>query len=355
MNSIERLFIELIRVSIGTHDKLSCLPSADEWRKLYRIAERQSMLGICFAGLQNLGADSGKGYERIGISRETYFQWLGMAFLIQQKNELLNQRCAELQKILTFEGFTTLVLKGQGNASLYGTLSSLRQPGDIDLWVKSPPKQVIQYAEIVGISDNPTYLHIGIKVFDDIPVELHWRPTLFRNPISNYRIQKWCKGFSFDSAKFINGYGFSIPSDDFNRIFNLTHLYRHFMFEGVGLRQILDFYFILMNTRSSNAEEELSFISRLGIHKFTAAIMWVMKELFNIAEEKMICAPNAGEGQFLLNEIIQMGNFGKGDLRYRRDNAQVRLLKKWAHLVLHYPSEVLWNPVWILCRKIKKY
>ena len=69
----------------------------------------------------------------------------------------------------------------------------------------------------------------------------------------------------------------------------------------------------------------------------------------------MICAPNAGEGQFLLNEIIQMGNFGKGDLRYRRDNAQVRLLKKWAHLVLHYPSEVLWNPVWILCRKIKKY
>ena len=53
----ETLFIELIRVAIGNQECLSRLPSEREWGKLYKMAEKQSLIGICFAGLQ---ADAGR-------------------------------------------------------------------------------------------------------------------------------------------------------------------------------------------------------------------------------------------------------------------------------------------------------
>lgn len=149
--------------------------------------------------------------------------------------------------------------------------------------------------------------------------------------------------------------GFDVPSTDFCRVFNLTHLYRHFMFEGIGMRQMLDYYFILLNTDCSDRDKELELIKELGMKKFTAAVMWVLVDVLFLPKEKMICEADEKEGRYLLNEVLEMGNFGKADKRYRNDGARMRLLKKWSHLILHYPSEVVWNPIWILCRKFKKY
>lgn len=127
------------------------------------------------------------------------------------------------------------------------------------------------------------------------------------------------------------------------------------MFEGVGLRQLLDYYFILMNTKCSNPAKELQLLSKLNMRKFTSAVMWVLSILFHLPENKLICKPDEKEGQYLLDEVITVGNFGRGDIRYQNDCTQIKMLKKWSHLVLHYPSEVIWNPIWILIRKLKKY
>lgn len=51
---IEYLFFELIRVAIGTQNTLSRPPSKGEWAELYAMAKKQSLVGICFAGLQRL-------------------------------------------------------------------------------------------------------------------------------------------------------------------------------------------------------------------------------------------------------------------------------------------------------------
>lgn len=68
----ETLFYELIRVAIGTQENLSRLPSEHEWGRLYKMAEKQSLIGVCFAGLQRLGADSDVGFARIGMSKMLY-------------------------------------------------------------------------------------------------------------------------------------------------------------------------------------------------------------------------------------------------------------------------------------------
>lgn len=349
MKDIYILFFELIQLAIGTRIFLSYTPTEDEWRELYVMAKKQSLVGVCFAGVQKLPE-----VER--PPEMLYLTWMGMAAKIQQRNEVVNRQCAQVQQRLTGDGLQSCVLKGQGIAYLYGErLRNLRQSGDIDLWVKAAPRQVIEYAERFGIAESPTYLHVGVKVFEDTPVEMHWRPTLFRNLLNNRRIQRWCDSFGVDSFRYIDEMGVNIPSDDFNRIFNLTHLYRHFMFEGVGLRQLLDYYYILIRTACSDRDAELCLIKKLNLMDFTAAVMWVLSELFQLHEEKMICMVNEKEGRFLLNEVMRMGNFGRGDERYENDGARIKLMKKWVHLVTHYPSEVVWNPIWILCRKIRKY
>lgn len=345
----ERIFFDLIRVAIGNQVCLSHSPSADEWVKLYDMAKKQSLVGVCFAGVQKLVA------QKQGPPEMLYLTWLGMAAKIQQRNEVVNRQCAELQAKLSADGIHSCVLKGQGIAALYGQLATLRQSGDIDVWVKATPSRVIEYAQRFGISEEPTYLHIGAKVFVDTPVELHWKPTLFRNLFHNSIVQRWCDENTADSFAHLDKYGFDVPSDDFNRVFNLSHLYRHFMFEGVGLRQVLDYYYVLMNTTCSDSLAEQNLICRLGMKKFASSLMWVLDALFEMPEDKLLFVPDEKEGKFLLGEIMQMGNFGRGDTRNSEDRVQVRMLKKWAHLLLHYPSEVIWNPVWIICRKLKKY
>lgn len=119
MNEIDNLFYQLIRVAIGTQDSLSRLPKAGEWGKLYKMAQKQSLVGVCFAGLQRLGADADEGFARIGMSEELYFDWMGNTFMIQQKNGIVNQQCVALQKRLSAGGMKFSILKGQGVASLY--------------------------------------------------------------------------------------------------------------------------------------------------------------------------------------------------------------------------------------------
>ena len=61
-------FVELIQVSIGIKDELSKMPTNKGWKVLFDMSKKQSLVGVCFAGLQRLGADADEGFARIGIS-----------------------------------------------------------------------------------------------------------------------------------------------------------------------------------------------------------------------------------------------------------------------------------------------
>lgn len=38
--------------------------------------------------------------------------------------------------------------------------------------------------------------------------------------------------------------------------------------------------------------------------------MWVLKEIFHLEDELLVCIPNKARGEFLLKEILLGGNFG---------------------------------------------
>lgn len=103
-----QIFFELIQVAIGRRTNLSHTLTAKEWEELYRMAESQAILGICFAGVKRL---QGTGHC---VPVPLFMQWLGITTTIQQQNEEMDKKTAEVWTLLNKSGLECAVLKGQG-------------------------------------------------------------------------------------------------------------------------------------------------------------------------------------------------------------------------------------------------
>lgn len=359
------LFFELIKVAIGSSEGLSQLPSNKEWNELYDMAMKQSLVGVCFAALQRLGTDTNDVFARIGMSEMLYLTWMGMAAKIQQKNQIVDEQCVALQKQLSADGLRTSILKGQGVGRLYITTNSsqvqfnlrgLRQSGDIDIWIEGGVKAVVRLAENLGQKADVTEQHVHLDIFENTEVEAHFIPSMLRNPFANAKLQKWFKKMA--PLQFANRdeNGLCVPTTEFNLVYLLIHIYRHLFAEGVGMRQVMDYYFVLQENRSNETDckecKERAFqtIQQLGLADFAGALMYAMREMFGLQHEQMLCDPNERYGTFLLNEIMTSGNMGHHDERLKecqKGNRWQRFFMVTKHnmrLMSYYPVETLWAP-----------
>lgn len=365
------MFTSLIRLSLGTTTLLqddgcfSLNPSGLEWEMLYKMATKQSLVGICFAGVRKYIEISRQITPKNDIPEKVYLRWLASTTQIQHKNEIMNQRCVEIQRKLHLSGFSCTILKGQGVASLYGMLKDFRQPGDIDVWCHDTSiKQLVEYLRKEGYSYHATAAHVKTELFDSIPVEYHSSPSFFKSPWKNKSLKKWIN--SFDVTSFDESLGFKIPSVEFNIIFLLIHMYHHVIHEGLGLRQLMDYYFLLLsNSQTYDYSDSIKTIECLGMKKFASAVMWVLKEVFALEDTRMICIPDEQLGRLLLDEVLQGGNFGQYSIKQhglREKNVIIRTYnytKRRLRFFAMAPEEVICAPLWsiwhYLWRKTRGY
>ena len=395
-------------VAIGMQERLSRVPSKKEWGRLFKMAERQRLLGICFYGVKKIASPlpspEGKGesfYDgenRVGIPEELYDYWLGTAALIQQQNQKVNRQCVEVCNKLQEAGFKCSILKGQGIAQLYNEgrrtkeetqdesnfLGMFRQSGDIDVWVDGGIKKAMAWAKQEYGDVRFDYINAHLPMYKDTEVELHWRVQSLDNLWKNKKLQRWLEEHKEEllntTADLPDGAGsIPVPSPTFNSFYVLLHCYHHMFTEGLGLRQVMDYYFVLQSRRptptpSLHSEGNLETTLReFGMLKFARAMMWVLQHVFeenNVDEERrtknedtkdnrrerypwMIVEPDENEGRFLLKELMLNGNFGHFDKRVKKVSKNKKIQSVWAniqhtfHLASHYPSECFWNPIWI--------
>lgn len=318
---IEQLFFELLRVAIKVQNTLSRIPSAEEWDKLYRMSKKQSLVGISFAGIQRVVE-----YEKIyhcGMPELLYFTWMGMAAKIQQRNEVVNRQCVELQEKLSADGFRSYIMKGQAVGSLYGQIGLLRQSGDIDVFLEGGLNKVLAYAHTYGGVAKVNELEMSVSIFPDTEVEFHYRPFIMRNPFKNRRLQKY---FESQEKKQFSNYlildkekelSICAPTVEFNLVHQLVHTYHHFITEGVGLRQLMDYYFVIQASNAEDIRECKKIVENLGLNRFASALMWVIKTVFVGHDNDIFFPwrPNEKDGRLLLEEILLSGNFGHTDER----------------------------------------
>ena len=431
---------------------LSMVVSNMDWRQLYSFATKQTIIGICFDGIRRLSEEYPEELKKNPIERDLLMTWMGVSQQIRRQNMKVNGVAAKLYSMLREDGLRCCILKGQGNALMYPNAYS-RNPGDIDVWVNASREQITEYAKKhFELGDDIRYQHIETSV-DGVPVELHFFPCTMNNPIYNAHLQKWFKRNADLQCSNVVSLPdcigeIAIPTTAFNVIYQLTHLYHHFLDEGIGMRQIID-YFLVVNdfsknvfldydfsnhpvplskegstfspspsssgsgdvtapsrcseplrskdggaskpspdcagwdrrgvsgdtssascssasgssitsvrsafTTDSSASTALVVVQRelkyLGLWKFAGAVMYVLKEVLGLAEDKMIVPMDEKRGRLLLAEIQDGGNFGRHFTKYagfmHQSMGKKYFLKIWRnmHFVRYYPAEALSEPI----------
>ena len=327
-----------------------------DWRQLYSFATKQTIIGICFDGIKRLSEEYPEELKKNPIERDLLMTWMGVSQQIRRQNMKVNGVAAKLYSMLREDGLRCCILKGQGNALMYSKPYS-RTPGDIDVWIYANRERIMEYAlKKFELGDDIRLQHIE-TFLNGVPVELHFFPCSMNNPFYHAKLQKWFKRNAdlqcSNVVSLPDGIGeIAIPTTAFNVIYQLTHLYHHFFDEGMGMRQIIDYYYVVNNDEllviRDTLQRELKY---LGLWKFAGAMMYVLHEALGLSEEKMIAPMDEKRGKLLLAEILEGGNFGRHFTKYggftHQSMGKKYFLKIWRniHFVKYYPAEALSEPI----------
>lgn len=341
---MHKLFYELIRLSVGSSSVLSSHPSSHEWQSLLTEAIKQAIDGVSFEGFLKYQEFS----ENVQESKKIKLQWIASVLLLEQRNELTNLRVQQLSDFFSQGKFRTCVLKGQGIALLYPNPKH-RHCGDIDLWVEGKRDDIVNYIRSKGIKVYDVHLvHATAEFFKDVAVEIHFCPSWMYNPFFNRRLQLFfASQASAQFAHYDEKVGFAYPTIFFNLVHSMVHINRHVFEEGMGLRQLMDYYFILKHSSCEERSEAYNVLCSVGLRKFVGAVMYVMQQVFLLEEDLMLDRPNSILGSRLLDSIMAGGNFGKAlGLKHGRNRLEKGLLqlKHNLQLLLPYANEAMWIP-----------
>lgn len=362
MNSTSPYFA-LLRYCLGKKSDVSKVIAGMDWQELYSFASKQALLGLCFEGIERLGKEYPEELKQNPIGRELLMTWMGKAQQIRRQNMKVNAVASKLFSMLREDGMRCCVLKGQGNALMYPNPYS-RTPGDIDVWVNASRERIMEYASKKFVLGEDIRLQHLETSLDGVPVELHFFPCSMNNPLYNARLQKWFRRNANLQCSHIVGLpdgagDIAIPTMAFNVIYQLCHLYHHFFDEGIGMRQIIDYYYVVIsdyllviNDESLGIRDTLQReLKHLGLWKFAGAVMYVLHETLGLSEEKMIAPMDEKRGKLLLAEILEGGNFGRHFTKYggftHQSMGKKYFLKIWRnmHFVRYYPAEALSEPI----------
>ena len=397
----EKIYYKFIQFALGTYEGKEFLDGSAlncfDWQRFYDFAKKQTLVGIIMEGISRLP-------KAVAPKQGLLMNWFMMSQNISRMNFMLNEATVGVYNRVKAAGYDCCILKGQANAAMYANPAA-RTPGDVDMWVDASRKEIRQLAQTLakenGRIDEESYNHIALTT-NDISVELHYTPGFMANFTYNRRLQQWfresidaqCRNMIAlpDEAGEV-----AAPTADFNAVYQLYHLYHHYFYEGVGLRQVVDYYYVILNfelgvlncrlrdeelkncelesqnsklNNSKSAKPTIqksklktqNSLTRLGLWHFAGAMMYVLHEVLGLPKEKMIAPMDKKRGEMLLNDILCGGNFGHHDERHAwgRDTYDGNGFKHGAlghnllrlhrdlQLLRYYPSEALSEPIFRL-------
>lgn len=362
----------LLQIAIGVRTSMGKRLDNEMWQEVFKQAKQQVLLGVTYGALEKLPKEERPPFAILA-------QWFAMTQKIEQMNSHLNVWCEKVEANFGREGFAACILKGQGIAQLYPQ-PLRRQCGDIDVWLVPNDslnaqreikeslsvrrKKIVNYVQRFLPNEKPVYHHIDFNRTKDVSIEVHFTPSWMNHPCDNARLQRWFteqsrKIFGKDSQTTENtATNFTTPTTAFNMVYVLLHIYRHIFNEGVGLRQVMDYYFVVKNFMEHASDEDckrlIEDLKRLHLFSFSQAVMYVLEKVFALPRATMPCEPDEIKGEFLLQEILRAGNFGQHDERLNLNfsngswKAFIVRSKRNLRFIKHYPREVIFSPLFKL-------
>lgn len=305
MNTYFEIFVQLLRRGLGISETPVSVPDEKAWLWIFDEAQRQSVAGVVFEGVNRNSA-----YAK--PPRPLLMKWLMMSETLRRRNLLFDQEARRLTEFFDASGIFTAILKGQANEMLY-PVKGCRVPGDIDIFVAGGKDFVVKWLDEHGLTDGadePTYHHVHLKPNEKgITVEVHFRPSSgMMAPSHNRRLQKVLEEEVMRSQ--VGERGFRVPTPLFHLLMQLAHLHCHFYSGGIGLRHVIDYYYVLRHSSVEDRQKANGLLRSLGLVPMASALMWVLQELLLMEDEYLIIKPNENLGRYLLDDICKGGNFG---------------------------------------------
>lgn len=338
----QRLFFELLLICTGTIDALSRTYSEAEWNDALVTAQVQSIEGVLLSAIERLP-------EKQRPPKLVLLQWIGSVQMLKANSIKIAEASKTVILYFRENGFACNILKGSAVARYYPR-PEMRQSGDVDVWVNGGREKIYDFArkfDKYGKLYGVNYHHIHLHLIEDVHIEVHIWPSFLSSPLRNMRLHKFCNLHRPTMET-------SMPSLAFDRVFILLHCYRHMCGHGVGLRQIMDYFYVLkQGFTEAEQKDAVYWIQQLGMTRFTEGLMWVLREYFGLEERLMIVAPNEKEGSFIMKEVMQTGNMGHSDKRnwgsMKSPLSRFFLnLKRDLYIARHCPHEALWQPLFSL-------
>ena len=357
MSNSETTAIELLKIALGTADRieLSHTPTEQEWVDIFKFANRQAITGVLFPGVEIISDPANPVSECQAPPRSLLMKWFGQIVAIRNHNEVLNVGCRKWTEYFEKQGFQTCILKGQSNACLYPE-RMVRNAGDIDILVIDPKagnafesrRNVISFVRGIWPSCVVQYHHIEIPPIDGVSVEIHYLPVVAFGYFTNRRMQQYF--WERRNGCVCNPRGFCDYDSQANLIFQMCHIFKHLIIEGVGLRQIVDYFFLLKSTPKDVRDAAAAHLQCFGLKRFAGALMFVLQQCCGLEEEYFLVRPNQKVGKYLLDEILRGGNFGRYDNRFdKKAGGRIHNLLMISRIALrnfrYFPLESIQSPL----------
>ena len=369
-----KYYLDFLRFSLNEEAEVPVAARHINWHSLLLFAKDQSLVGIYWMGVRRLGSQ-----KENKPTDDDVMEWMAVCGQLARRNEHVTERSAWVARNFQKEGFLSCLLKGQGNGLLYPD-PSLRTPGDIDIWVTPSPTPALPRREGESPTPNPSpvgkgtcqggvstviaycrqfvpdakacYHHIDFLNAGDVPVEVHYRPSWLNNPFHNSRLQTYFQKHAAEQFANEQPQGFAVPTWDFNVVFQLCHIANHLLHEGIGLRQIVDYYYLLRsNTQRKDINDYEQVFRHVGLLPFARPLMWVLAQVLGLDERFLVARQDERRGRLLLNELLASGDLGKHDDRVLSGTyssplkANLQRVVRDLRMVRYYPSECFWEPI----------
>lgn len=356
------VFFILLRAGLWEKEPedLSLFPlSGIGWQKVFDMAKRQTVTGIVYDGLCRLP-------DGLMPAEGELLHWVAEINAIEVRNRRMNAVLSELYSLFGNSGVNPVLLKGQGVALLYGH-PLLRACGDIDFYF--PVREAGEHA-IAVIKNN---VH-SVSRKADGSIHYKWRgievehhPCLldignpFMRDYLNGRELEW--GYSQVVLSSGNSVEVTIPSPQLNLFLLNTHIMKHAMGWGIGLRQLCDMARACYRLHSEvDTTAMKTLCHRTGIGKWSRLLHSFLTDYLGLSPVFLPYRDLPLSSRPLFDMVMKSGNFGysvrkePADGQHvwkRKMNTSRSFLRNIRFSCTYMPKEAFWTYIQLLTGQFK--
>jgi len=300
------LLLKLLRMALGNETDYT-LPKDVDWKEVVRLSYEHKVSALAVDGLQMAGIDlcEGLSEEKVNALKSILVPWikdvedaeLSYCFYV----EVLKTLC----QIFKDNGLTPIILKGYG-LSLNYPRPSHRGAGDIDVFLvdedgRPAAEEGNRIVErVLGCRvEQEDNLHHSRFEFKGLQVENHY--TLVGEKLDEHKESEQLDGML--AGEIVSKDGLTVPTETFNAVYLLLHLYKHCYNGQSSLRQITDYVMLLKNSGEKIDWESVdTIIGNYGLKEFEDGLMGIIEREFGLSQS--LLSPRYSHNDSLSNHVL---------------------------------------------------